>query len=105
VEPVPPHPGHQEAATSVHYTTSCKHSLVLLRLGEIIVRNMLRLLQLSIKFDIVASIWLFILLYLRFTAPIHQVILILIVTIHRMLFNELELSSHQASMISKNSMQ
>jgi len=24
------------AASSVHYTTSCKHSLVLLRMGEII---------------------------------------------------------------------
>ena len=29
------------AAPSVHYTTSCKHSLVLLRIGEIIARNML----------------------------------------------------------------
>jgi hypothetical protein len=27
--------------SSVHYTTSCKHSLVLLRIGEIIARNML----------------------------------------------------------------
>ena len=41
VEPVPPHPGHQQAASSVLYTTSCKHSLVLLRVGEIIARNML----------------------------------------------------------------
>jgi hypothetical protein len=47
----------------VHYTTSCKHSLVLLRMGEIIARNMLSLLWLSIKFVIVASSWLFILLY------------------------------------------
>ena len=31
---------HQQAASSVHYTTSCKHSLVLLRMGEIIARNM-----------------------------------------------------------------
>jgi len=37
----PPHSGHQQAASSVHYTTSCKHSLVLLRMSEIIVRNML----------------------------------------------------------------
>jgi len=29
------------AASSVHYTTSCKHSLVLLMMGEIIARNML----------------------------------------------------------------
>jgi len=28
-------------AMPVHYTTSCKHSLVLLRMGEIIARNML----------------------------------------------------------------
>ena len=33
------------AASSVHYTTSCKHSLVLLRMGEIIARNMLSLLK------------------------------------------------------------
>jgi len=32
-----------------HYTTSCKHSLVLLRMGEIIPRNMLRWLKLLIK--------------------------------------------------------
>ena len=29
----------QAAASSVHYTTSCKHSLVLLKMGEIIARN------------------------------------------------------------------
>jgi len=46
---VPPHPGHQSAASSVHYTTSCKHSLVLLRMGEIITRNMLSWLKLSIN--------------------------------------------------------
>ena len=28
--------GHQPAAPSVRYTTGCKHSLVLLRMGEII---------------------------------------------------------------------
>ena len=33
--------GHQQAASSVLYTTSFKHSLVLLRMGEIIVRNIL----------------------------------------------------------------
>jgi len=32
---------HQQAASPVHYTTSSKHSLVLLRMGEIIARNML----------------------------------------------------------------
>jgi len=32
---------HQPATSSVHYTTSCKHSLVLLGMGEIIDRNML----------------------------------------------------------------
>jgi hypothetical protein len=29
------------AASSVHYITSCKHSLLLLKMGEIIARNML----------------------------------------------------------------
>ena len=33
--------GHQQATSSVHYTTSYKHSLVLLRMGEIAARNML----------------------------------------------------------------
>jgi len=50
VELVPPHPGHQQAASSVLYTTSCKHSLVLLRMGEIIARNILNWLKLLIKF-------------------------------------------------------
>ena len=35
--------------SSVHYTTSCKHSLVLLRMGEIIARNMLSWLKLLIN--------------------------------------------------------
>ena len=34
---------------SVHYTTSCKHSLVLLRMGENVTRNMLSWLKLLIK--------------------------------------------------------
>ena len=32
---------YQPATPSVHYTTNCKHSLVLMRMGEIIARNML----------------------------------------------------------------
>ena len=39
----------QQAASSVHYTTSCKHSLVLLRMGEIIARNMLSRFKLLIN--------------------------------------------------------
>jgi len=35
VPTIPPYPDHQQAASPVHYTTSCKHSLVLLRMGEI----------------------------------------------------------------------
>jgi len=46
---VPPHPGHHQTASSVLYTTSCKDSLVLLRMGEIIARNMLSWLKLLIK--------------------------------------------------------
>ena len=34
-------PGHQQATSSVLCTTSCKHSLVLLRMSEIITGNML----------------------------------------------------------------
>ena len=41
--------GDQQAASSVLYTTICKHSLVLLRMGEIIARNMLSWLKLLIK--------------------------------------------------------
>jgi len=41
--------GDQPTASSVHYTTSCTHSLVLLRMGEIIARNMLSWLKLLIK--------------------------------------------------------
>jgi len=55
--------GHQQAAPSVHYTTRCKRSLMLLRMGEIIARNMLSWLKLSIKFVIVTSSWLFILFF------------------------------------------
>jgi hypothetical protein len=39
----------EQAASSVHYNTSCKHSLVLLRKGEIIDRNMLSWLKLLIN--------------------------------------------------------
>ena len=46
---VPPHSAYQPAASSVHYTTSCKHSLVLLRMGEIFARNMLSYLELLIN--------------------------------------------------------
>ena len=41
--------GYQQAASSVYYTTSCKHSLVILRMGEIIARNMLSSLELLIN--------------------------------------------------------
>jgi len=40
VKLVPPQPCHQQATSSVH-TASCKQSLVLLKMGEIIARNML----------------------------------------------------------------
>jgi len=41
----PPHPGYRPAGSSVHYTTSCKHSLTLLRMGVIIARNTLSWLE------------------------------------------------------------
>jgi hypothetical protein len=37
------------SASSVHYTTSCKHSLMLLKTGEIIARHMLNWLELLIN--------------------------------------------------------
>jgi len=46
---VPPHPGYRPETSWVHYTTSCKHSLVLLRMGEIIARNMSSWLELLIN--------------------------------------------------------
>jgi len=46
---VEPHPGYRPAGSSVHCTTSCKHSLVFLRMGEIIARNMLSWLELLIN--------------------------------------------------------
>jgi len=61
---------HQQAASPVHYTASCKHSLVFLRMGEIIARKMVSWLLLSIKFVIVASSWLFILLLEKFVIHI-----------------------------------
>ena len=46
---VAPHPCHQQATSSVHYTTSCKRNLVFLRMGETNARNMLSWLKLLIK--------------------------------------------------------
>jgi len=46
---VQPHPSYQSAASSVHYTTSCNDSLVLLRMSEIIARNMLSWLEFLIN--------------------------------------------------------
>ena len=37
------------AASPVHYTTSCKHSLMLLRMGEIIARNNVELIEIINK--------------------------------------------------------
>jgi len=42
----------QQVESSVFYTTSCKQSLVLLRMGEIIARNMLSWLKLLIKLSL-----------------------------------------------------
>jgi len=50
------------AASSVLYTTSCKHNLVLLRMGEIMAKHV-ELIEIINKIIIVASSWLFILLY------------------------------------------
>jgi len=60
----------QQAASSVLYTTSCKHSLVLPRMGEIIARNMLNWLKLLIKLKLLL-LHLFILLYQWCTVTKH----------------------------------
>jgi len=49
MDEVEPHPCHQQTASSVLYTTSCKHSLVLLRMDETIARNMSSWLKLLIN--------------------------------------------------------
>ena len=60
------------AASPVLYATSCKYSLMFLRMGEIIARNMLTWLELSIKSVIVASSWLFILILVILVATYNQ---------------------------------
>ena len=60
LDAVEPLPDYQPVTSWVHYTTSCKHSLVFMRMGEIIVRNMLSWLELLINL-IVESSWLFVL--------------------------------------------
>jgi len=49
LDAVPPHPDYRPATSWVHYTTSCRHSLLLLRMGETIARNMLNWLELLIN--------------------------------------------------------
>jgi len=43
------HPDYWPATSWVHYTTSCKHSLVLPRMGKTITQNMLSRLELLIN--------------------------------------------------------
>jgi len=54
--------GHQDEVEML-YTTSCKHSLVLLWMGEINARNNAELIEIINKMITVASSRLFILLY------------------------------------------
>jgi len=63
---VPSHPGHQQATSSMLYTTSCKHSLVLLRMGENYLPKHVELIEVINKIVIVASSWLSILLFREF---------------------------------------
>ena len=48
LDAVPPHPSYRPATSWVHYATSCKQNLVLVKMGEIIARNMLSWLELLI---------------------------------------------------------
>ena len=76
--------GHQQAASSVHYTTSCKHSLALLEAASSVHyttsskhsapedgRNYrpkhVDLIDIIIKIFIVASSWLFVLLQIKYS--------------------------------------
>ena len=65
--------GSQPAASSVHYTTNCKHSLLLLKMGESVARNMLSWLKFLITV-IVASSWLFILFHTVLSVLYHYFI-------------------------------
>ena len=55
-------PGHQQAASSVLYTTSCKHSLSAPEDGRNYRPKHVELIHIVNKIIIVASSWLFILL-------------------------------------------
>ena len=52
-----------QATSSVHHTTSCKHNLVLLRMARNYRPKHVELIEMFNKIIIVASSWLFILLY------------------------------------------
>jgi hypothetical protein len=56
-----PLPGYRPATSWMNFTTSCKHSLVLLKMGEIIARNMSSWLEFLKRTVIVAPSWLSIL--------------------------------------------
>jgi len=61
---VPPHPGHQQAASLVLYTTSCKHSLASApENGRNYRPKHVELIEIINKIITVAYSWLFILLY------------------------------------------
>jgi len=75
-----------QAGSLVRYTTSCKHSLLLLRMGEIVAQNLLSWLLLSIKLIIVASSWLFILLFRCCTATQTSKVLTIVSTAENCFF-------------------
>jgi len=54
---------HQQAAPPVHCTKSCKHNIVLLRMGRNYRPKHFELIETINKNIIVVSIWLFILVY------------------------------------------
>ena len=59
---LPPHPGHQQTASSVLYTTSCKQSYAHEN-GQNYCPKHVELIEIINKIITVASSWLFILLY------------------------------------------
>jgi hypothetical protein len=68
---VPPLPDYLPATPWVYYTASCKHSLVLLKMGETVSRNMsscLRIINKSLSLHVVGCLhYLFTRLFILFT--------------------------------------
>jgi len=68
---VPPNPGYRPATSWVHYTTSCKHSLLLLRMDKIFTRNMLSWLGLINRYSCIYLVVYIIVFAAQFGCNLH----------------------------------